>query len=298
MKKNSSGLSLERIDEMIARSASCLITRVAGGIPKNSEPDLLAIEEPLEIRLGYQSPEQWTTRSISITMRTPGNDFELAVGFLRGEGIVRSKSDVAEMHMPGPAGSNVVRVDLSPGVKFDPVRLDRNFYTTSSCGVCGKGSLDAISNQGFEAIPQGIVQFPSRLLDGLPAALRRSQVTFDETGGLHAAALFSPNGELLVVREDVGRHNAVDKVAGFLLLEDTLAPDGSALLVSGRASFELVQKAISARIPILAAVGAPSTLAVELAREFDLTLIGFVRDGRFNIYSGEERIRYEVTAAG
>jgi FdhD protein len=269
---------------MTPRSAPCLITRVVGGVPKNSEPDLLAIEEPLEIRLGYQALEQWTTRSISITMRTPGNDFELAAGFLRGEGIVRSSSDIAGMHMPGPPGSNVVRVDLSPGVKFDPVRLDRHFYTTSSCGVCGKGSLDAISNQGFEAIPQGTVQFPSRLLDGLPTALRERQVTFDQTGGLHAAALFSPTGKLLVVREDVGRHNAV--------------PDGSALLVSGRASFELVQKAISARIPILAAVGAPSTLAVELAREFDLTLIGFLRDGRFNIYSGEERIRYEVTAAG
>jgi FdhD protein len=283
---------------MTPRSAPCLITRVVGGVPKNSEPDLLAIEEPLEIRLGYQALEQWTTRSISITMRTPGNDFELAAGFLRGEGIVRSSSDIAGMHMPGPPGSNVVRVDLSPGVKFDPVRLDRHFYTTSSCGVCGKGSLDAISNQGFEAIPQGTVQFPSRLLDGLPTALRERQVTFDQTGGLHAAALFSPTGKLLVVREDVGRHNAVDKVAGFLLMEDTPAPDGSALLVSGRASFELVQKAISARIPILAAVGAPSTLAVELAREFDLTLIGFLRDGRFNIYSGEERIRYEVTAAG
>jgi FdhD protein len=139
---------------------------------------------------------------------------------------------------------------------------------------------------------------PARLIDGLPAALRNSQVTFDETGGLHAAALFSATGELLAVREDVGRHNAVDKVAGLLLMEDTPAPDGSVLLVSGRASFELVQKAIASGIPILAAVGAPSTLAVELAREFDLTLVGFVRDGRFNIYSGEGRIRYEATAAG
>jgi FdhD protein len=283
---------------MIARSAPCLITRVVAGVPESGRPDLLAIEEPLEIRLGYQAPEQWTTRSISITMRTPGNDFELAAGFLRGEGIIRSKRDVAEMQLPGPEGSNVVRVDLAPGVEFNPVRLDRHFYTTSSCGVCGKGSLDAISNQGFEAIPRGAVQFPARLIDGLPAALRNSQVTFDETGGLHAAALFSATGELLAVREDVGRHNAVDKVAGLLLMEDTPAPDGSVLLVSGRASFELVQKALASGIPILAAVGAPSTLAVELAREFDLTLVGFVRDGRFNIYSGEERIRYEVTAAG
>jgi FdhD protein len=183
-------------------------------------------------------------------------------------------------------------------VEFDPVRLDRHFYTTSSCGVCGKGSLDAISSQGFEAIPRGAVQFPARLLDGLPTALRKAQVTFDETGGLHAAALFSAEGELLAVREDVGRHNAVDKVSGFLLIEGISAPEGSALLVSGRASFELVQKSIAARIPILAAVGAPSTLAADLANEFDLTLSGFVRDGRFNIYSGEERIRYEVAVDG
>jgi FdhD protein len=283
---------------MANTSAAYLIRRVVAGVAGDSEPDLLAIEEPLEIRLGYQTPEQWTTRSISITMRTPGNDFELAAGFLRGEGIVRNRNDIARMQMPGAAGSNVVRVDLSPGVRFNPIHLDRHFYTTSSCGVCGKGSLDAISNQGFDAVPRGSVRFPSRLLDSLPAALRSAQVTFDVTGGLHAAALFAATGELLVVREDVGRHNAVDKVAGFLLLEERPALDGCALLVSGRASFELVQKAIAARIPILAAVGAPSTLAVELAREFDLTLIGFVRDGRFNIYSGEERIRYETPASG
>jgi FdhD protein len=283
---------------MIPRSAAYVITPVAAGQAKPLKSDLLAIEEPLEIRLGYQSLDRWTTRSISITMRTPGNDFELAAGFLRGEGIVRTSADIAAIQAPGPPGSNVVRIDLAPGVTFDPVRLNRNFYTTSSCGVCGKGSLDAISNQGFEAVPRGKRRFPALLLQELPYRLREAQVTFDETGGLHAAALFSADGHLAAVREDVGRHNAVDKVTGFLLLESLEMPDCGALLVSGRASFELVQKAIAARIPILAAVGAPSTLAVDLAREFDLTLAGFVRDGRFNIYSGEERILYEVETQG
>ena len=282
---------------MVPRSATYAITPVVSGERKPAKSDLLAIEEPLEIRLGYQTPDRWTTRSISITMRTPGHDFELATGFLRGEGIIRSSADISNIQAPGPVGSNVVRVDLAPGVIFDAVRLNRNFYTTSSCGVCGKGSLDAISNQGFDALPRGATQFPALVLQDLPARLRRVQTTFDETGGLHAAALFSPDGELIVFREDVGRHNAVDKVVGRMLLEQGPVPEGATLLVSGRASFELVQKAIAARIPILAAVGAPSTLAVELAREFDLTLAGFVRDGRFNIYSGDERIRYETETA-
>lgn len=223
-------------------------------------------------------------------MRTPGNDFELAAGFLRGEGIVRTRSDITQIQAPGPDGSNVVRVDLAPEVKFDPSRLERHFYTTSSCGVCGKGSLDAISNQGFEAVTAGKAQFPAGMIHELPAISRRSQTAFEETGGLHAAALFAATGELLAIREDVGRHNAVDKVLGFELLENR-PPETRALLVSGRASFELVQKAIAGEIPILAAVGAPSSLAVELAREFDVTLVGFVRDGRYNIYSGENRIR-------
>jgi FdhD protein len=283
---------------MIARSISYTVTPVAEGIAGGRKQDLLAIEEPLEIRLGFQSPERWTTRSISITMRTPGHDFELAAGFLQGEGIVRQREDIAGISAPGPEGSNVIRVDLAVGVSFDPARMERHFYTTSSCGVCGKGSLDAISSQGFEAIPRGATQFPARLLHELPGILRKAQSTFDETGGLHAAALFSPIGELICVREDVGRHNAVDKVAGWLLLGGKRAVEGSVLLVSGRASFELVQKAIAARISILAAVGAPSSLAVELATEFDLTLAGFVRDGRCNIYAGGDRIGYETQTTG
>jgi FdhD protein len=283
---------------MTARSAEYQIIPISGGEAGRVRPDAVAIEEPLEIRLGYQGLEKWTTRSISITMRTPGHDFELAAGFLRGEGIVRDRSDIAKMSQPGQQGSNIVRVDLVPGVKFDPVRLDRHFYTTSSCGVCGKGSLDSISNQGLTAIPTNGAVLAALVLHKLPGILRLAQETFDETGGLHAAALFSFAGELLAVREDVGRHNAVDKVAGYSLLEPLRAPSETVLMVSGRASFELVQKTIAARIPILAAVGAPSSLAVELAREFDVTLAGFVRDGRFNIYSGEGRIQYEAENAG
>jgi FdhD protein len=279
---------------MTARSARFEIIPVVDGAAGTPKDDLLAIEEPLEIRLGYQAAERWTTRSISITMRTPGHDFELAAGFLRGEGIVRSRADIAGIHAPGPPGTNVVRVDLAPEVRFDPSRLDRHFYTTSSCGVCGKGSLDAISNQGFEAIPLGATRFPARVIQRMPALLRSAQKTFEETGGLHAAAIFSRTGELLAVREDVGRHNAVDKVFGFALLAESLPLNECGLLVSGRASFELVQKAIASGILLLSAVGAPSSLAVELAREFDLTLAGFVRDGRYNIYSGESRIEYEA----
>jgi FdhD protein len=230
-------------------------------------------------------------------MRTPGNDFELAAGFLRGEGIVRSLADIADLKAPGPPGSNVVRVDLAPGVLFDLTRLDRHFYTTSSCGVCGKGSLDAISNMGCEALPRDTPRLPARLIHELPHILRRSQVTFDETGGIHAAALFTTSGQLLAVREDVGRHNAVDKVVGSQLLEGRLPLHDSVLLVSGRASFELIQKAVAAGIPVLTAVGAPSSLAVELAKEFDLTLVGFVRDERCNIYSGDWRVQYETQSA-
>lgn len=284
----------EQTNPIAARSSLHSIIPVVGGIAGGTRPDLLAIEEPLEIRLGYQTPERWATRAISITMRTPGHDFELAAGFLRGEGIIRNQADITGISRLGPGERNVVKVDLAPSVRFDPSRLERSFYTTSSCGVCGKGSLDAISNRGFEAIPLGAVQFPARILQDLPSNLRSVQATFEETGGLHAAALFSPAGELLAVREDVGRHNAVDKVTGYLLLENIPVPEGSALLVSGRTSFELAQKTIAAGIPILAAVGAPSTLAVEFAREFDLTLVGFIRDGRFNIYSREERIQYEA----
>jgi len=273
------------------------ITPVHGGVAREPIADQLAVEEPLEIRLGYQAPECWSTRSLSITMRTPGHDFELAAGFLLSEGIVRKPGDIAAITESAKPGSNVVRVDLAPAVAFDADRLARHFYTTSSCGVCGKSSLEALSARGLQPVPRNVFQFPAKLVHALPDALRRSQSGFDVTGGLHASALFDAAGNLLALDEDVGRHNALDKLIGREFLASRLPLSNRLLLVSGRVSFELVQKALTAGIPILAAVGAPSSLAVELAREFDLTLLGFVRNSRFNVYSGEWRMTYETENA-
>ena len=273
--------------------AETSVETIVGPASSGPHGELLAVEEPLEIRLGFRG----ATRSLAITMRTPGYDFELAAGFLFSESIVRSRADIASLKNAGKPGANVVRVDLAPSVDFDPERLTRHFYVTSSCGVCGKASLDALANQGCEAIPRGPLTIEAATIHGLPDALRREQAVFDQTGGLHAACLFDANGSLVALREDVGRHNALDKLIGSQLLAERTPLTDSVLLVSGRASFELVQKALVAGIPVLAAVGAPSSLAVDLAREFDMTLAGFVRGGRFNIYSGEWRIRYE-TATG
>lgn len=255
--------------------------------------DLLAIEEPLEIRIGFLKSGVCTTRSLSITMRTPGHDFDLVAGFLFTEGIVHSRSDIAGMQQAGKPGSNVVRVDLAAGVVFDPANFERHFYTTSSCGVCGKSSLDALEREGCQALAREGVVVDSALIHKLPRVLRGAQSGFDMTGGLHASCLFDVDGAPIAVREDVGRHNALDKVVGAQFLEGKIPLGRTMLMVSGRASFELVQKSLVAGIPLLAAVGAPSSLAVDLAREFDMTLLGFVRGERFNIYSGEWRIRYE-----
>jgi FdhD protein len=249
--------------------------------------DRVAIEEPLEIRLGFDTDGRRETRSISITMRTPGADEELATGFLYGEGILRARSDIAIVKPCD--GDNTVRVELDDGVAVDLEQLSRHFYTSSSCGVCGKASLEALHVQGC-APPDGKFRFSRKKLLALPTRLRRAQATFEETGGLHAAAAFDADGRLVVVREDVGRHNAVDKVVGALLQDDRLPAGDVGLLVSGRASFELVQKALVAGMPMLAAVGAPSSLAVELAQEFNVTLVGFLRGEDFNIYSAKERI--------
>lgn len=259
------------------------------------EPDHVAVEEPLEIRLAYSGPEGRETRSVSITMRTPGNDAELAVGFLYTEGIVESPDQIAGIRHLGPRVAttelrNVIRVDLAPEVKVDLERLKRHFYTTSSCGVCGKASLEALRVNGKQPLQDSGITVNRSVLCALPEKLRSNQDVFDETGGLHASALFDAEGQLDTVREDVGRHNAVDKLVGACLLGDRLPVNTRGILVSGRASFELMQKAMMAGIPVLAAVGAPSSLAVELAREFNMTLIGFLRDGRFNIYAGEERV--------
>jgi len=261
--------------------------------------DALAIEEPLEIRLEYMLDSQPRTQNVSVTMRTPGNDAELATGFLFTEGIISNIADIADAGYCFIACAenkeNVIQVKLEDGVIPNLKNTERNFYTTSSCGVCGKGSIDAIRTVGtFSAQKSEDVFVDSELLFALPDILRNSQQVFAETGGLHASALFSINGELLMIREDVGRHNALDKLIGASLQQDLLPLDDHILLLSGRASFELVQKAVMAGIRIIAAVGAPSSLAVELAAEFNVTLAGFLRNRRFNIYTAGHRILFPV----
>lgn len=255
--------------------------------------DILAIEEPLEIRLAYGPMESRARKSISITMRTPGCDFELATGFLFTEGILRSRRQLREIEFCGSSG-NVVRLELHPEMEFDLKHLERHFYTSSSCGVCGKSSIEALRIQNhFSPLEENASDFsiPSEVIHLLPKVLRDSQGIFDSTGGLHACARFDQLGHLLNIREDVGRHNALDKLIGHSFLEGQLPLRNEILLVSGRASFELVQKASMAGFRFFAAVGAPSSLAVELAREHNMTLLGFVRDQRFNIYTGAERVK-------
>jgi FdhD protein len=258
--------------------------------------DLLAVEEPLEIRVGILTENNYTHQSISITMRTPGDDFELAAGFLFTEGIIQSADQIEQIrHCGKPVGAaqihNTVRVDLKPGVAVDFKRLERHFYTSSSCGVCGKTSIEALQMNACPPAPlpdRPLIQ--ASVIHQLPEALRQAQAVFDHTGGLHAAALFDAGGKLMALREDVGRHNALDKLIGAEMLERRTPLHDFILLVSGRASFELVQKALMAGIPVMAAVGAPSSLAAQLAAEFKMTLLGFVRDERFNVYSEAGRL--------
>ena len=257
--------------------------------------DVLAVEEPLEIRLGLNENGKSKHRAISITMRTPGADLELAAGFLFTEGILDRAEQITKIRHCGLSGKNkdlqnTVVVELTDGVEIDFKHLERNFYTTSSCGVCGKSSIEALRTGVKKLENDHRSTVSSAIIHSLPNTLRAQQDVFDQTGGLHASALFNLKGELGIVREDVGRHNALDKVIGTKFLAGELPLSDNILLVSGRASFELVQKALMAGIPILAAVGAPSSLAVELAAEYGMTLIGFVRDGRFNIYTGHERL--------
>lgn len=258
------------------------------------ERDVVAVEEPLEMRVSWVDPSGAArTEAVAVTMRTPGDDYELCAGFFFGERILDGRADLHEItHCrsgTGPQEYNVVEARLRLGVPFDAERVRRNFYTTSSCGVCGKASLEAVEAQGCSVLPEGPT-VPAGLIPRLPGRLLDDQGVFQRTGGLHAAGLFDLEGRLGVLREDVGRHNAVDKVVGHRLLADTLPADRSILVVSGRASFELVQKAVTAGVPIMVAVGAPSSLAVDLALRFSLTLVGFARDGGFNVYAGEERI--------
>lgn len=270
------------------------VHKINGAHPFQLAQDALAVEEPLEIRLSYEAEGERKQQSISITMRTPGHDFDLAAGFLFTEGIVaRAEQIAAIQHCAKTNGSqaNVVRVDLRADVTIDFARLQRHFYTSSSCGVCGKTSIEALQATSCPTLPQSNWRFAAAVIHALPNKLRAAQSVFDSTGGLHAAALFDVDGTLLDLREDVGRHNAVDKLIGAQFQADKTPLDERLLLVSGRASFELVQKALMGGIPVLAAVGAPSSLAVELASNFGMTLIGFVRDGRFNIYCGAERMQ-------
>ncbi len=248
--------------------------------------DMLAVEEPLEIRLVSGPEGDRTEKSISITMRTPGHDEELAVGFLFTEGVIRDAGEIRGISTNNVA--NVVSVQLSPGLTPALATLDRNFYTTSSCGVCGKASLDAVRTKSVFHPGESKLKVASVLLHTLQEKLRGHQKVFEATGGLHASALFDRSGNLMLVREDVGRHNALDKVIGASLRE--LPLENSILLLSGRISFELVQKAYMAGIPFIAAIGAPSTLAVTMAEECGMTLVGFLRDNRYTVYSGKQRI--------
>ena len=257
--------------------------------------DFVAVEEPLEIQLSSGTAAGAAAKSISITMRTPGNDVELALGFLYTEAIISDRRQVAQADHQGPAApgsglQNIVRVELEPDVEVDLGRLQRHFYTTSSCGVCGKASVDALRVTGRESLKDKGAAYSRKLIVDLPDKLMGQQRLFSQTGGLHAAAVFDDKGDIIVVREDVGRHNAVDKVVGALLMKNELPAENLGLLVSGRASFELMQKALVAGLPTLIAVSAPSSLAVELANEFGMTLVGFLRGNKFNIYAGKHRI--------
>lgn len=263
------------------------VLRIRDGVV-DQRPDTLAAEEPMEIRVGG--------RALTITMRTPGDDFDLAVGFLVSEGVVRTTSDVLSARYCAGAAEdgtntyNVVDVGLDPSLPPLDASLERNFYTTSSCGLCGKASLEAVRTASTWSVADDPLRITPEALAQLPERLREEQRVFDRTGGLHAAALFSADGELLCLREDVGRHNAVDKVIGHAVRNGMLPLRETILMVSGRASFELVQKAVMAGIPMMAAVSAPSSLAVDLAEENGLTLVGFLRGASMNVYSGAERL--------
>lgn len=263
------------------------IVRIRAG-KTASVQDVLVVEEPLEIRLGYNDPYKGRVhKSISITMRTPGNDVALALGFLYAESIITSLATVTSVDA---TANNVIRIELSNDASFDSQRLERHFYTTSSCGVCGKASLESLSLAGFDAITHDTFAIRAEVLYQLAGKLKTQQTLFRQTGGNHATALFDTDGNLSLLAEDVGRHNAMDKLLGTLLQQNGLPLKQQGILVSGRASFELLQKALAGGCPMLAAVGAPSSLAVELAQEFNITLIGFLSDHGFNIYSGAHRI--------
>ena len=288
------GVPVSTVDRRVKEVA---VRRIAGAAER-ADSDALAAEEPLEIRVDG--------RSIAVVMRTHGEDRELAAGFLSTEGMARSANDIIDvvcgLHClapgadPAQAPANVADVRLSRPDSVDFTRLTRHVFSSSSCGVCSKASIDAIRQQ-FPAI-ESDVAIDARLLSGLPAALASAQPTFQRTGGLHACALFDETGNMLAVREDVGRHNALDKLVGWALLADRLPLSRCILLLSGRASFEMMQKALAAGIPIVAAISAPSSMAVEFARESGQTLVGFLRGEKMNVYAGAERVRRNLHSTG
>jgi FdhD protein len=274
------------------------MVRVVSDGASRGRGDYLATEEPLEIRLAGGG----RTERLAVTMRTPGNDFELAAGFLHGEGIVTSREQVRRIsyctdpELDAAQQYNVVNVELAGGAWPDLRGLERHFYTSSACGVCGKASLDAIEVRGC-ALPSAGPLVDAEVLYELPDRLREAQGLFESTGGLHAAGLFTPDGRLECLREDVGRHNAVDKLVGWALLQGELPLSERVLLVSGRASFEIMQKALAAGVPVVCAVSAPSSLAVNVAERFGMTLAGFLRGRRFNLYAGGDRIALPAATA-
>lgn len=259
------------------------------GAQQTTQEDLLVTEEPLEIRLGHGTLDAREEVRLSVTMRTPGHDEELALGFLCTEGIVRRAADVLRVlhceNVKEEERGNVVRVEVHPDIQMDPMRWQRNFYMSSSCGVCGKSSIEAVHVHCRRPLARSVAPDPT-VLTALPDRMREAQTVFTHTGGIHAAALFDRAGRLLLLREDVGRHNAVDKVVG-AMLNTGVDPSDKVLLVSGRAGFELVQKCVLGGIPVMAAVGAPSSLAVQLAADSGLVLIGFLRGARYNLYAGD-----------
>lgn len=277
------------------------------GLDARRAMEALAVEEPLEIRLVYGPADARAAKSISVTMRTPGYDYELAAGFLMTEGVIHDVLDIERIVYPAESSApivgeeagaapyqprrNIVRVELAPGVKVSLANLERNFYTTSSCGICGKASLLALRTV-CPPRTRNTFSIDAEVLYQLPARLRKAQSVFDRTGGVHGAGLFDAAGKLLAMREDVGRHNAVDKLLGSEFLADRTPLREFLLLLSGRASFELLQKAVMGGLSMVAAVGAPSSLAVQLARQFDVILVGFLRDDHFNIYHGAEHVQW------
>lgn len=267
--------------------------RKVSGVTSSLLSDTLSIEEPLEIRIEYGPDAARMKKNISVTMRTPGNDLELAIGFLFTEGIISSYRDVKDVYhlQEGSPMMNIVEVELIDSFIPQVIPSDRNFYTSSSCGVCGKTSIQSIKTVSpFCKADKASFYLATDMLYQLPGKLRTAQTSFATTGGIHASGLFTSEGELVLLREDVGRHNALDKLIGSALAQNLLPLNRHILLLSGRASFELIQKAAMAGISMVAAIGAPSSLAVELATEFDITLLGFLKEDRFNIYNSSERI--------